>query len=116
RARQTAVPATGHADYPEMIVNSIAAGLTCFEHTPGAPIYGDVIALMVAAKVAWCPTLCVMGGGDHKLRREPVELSEQRFTQAVPAWHLAASRAGPYYAWSSDRNLDQLPHEPCRIV
>jgi imidazolonepropionase-like amidohydrolase len=116
RARQRGLPSTGHADDLALIVNSIADGLTCFEHTPGSPIRGDVLALMVAAKVAWCPTLCVMGGGDHKLRREAGELSEPRFTQAVPGWQIASSRASPYYAWSSDRNLEQLLDERCRMV
>ena len=58
------------------VLIAITDGVGDFEHFPeSAPeLRGDVLALMAAANVAWCPTLSVRGAGDFKRRLEPEEL------------------------------------------
>ncbi len=115
-AHERGLATAGHADNLRLMVTEIDAGLDCFEHVPGALVQQDVLALMAAGGVAWCPTLDVMGGGDWKLRQEPGERETPRFVKAVPEASRQQARFGAYYAWSSTRNLAAILDERCRLV
>ena len=110
KAREHGVRATAHVSDLREMIDALRDGASCLEHWPEdlPDLHGDVLALMLAAGAAWCPTLSVRGAGDFKRRVEPDDLDEPLFRATVSdatvrRW-AARDKVGPM----SDGNLERL--------
>lgn len=101
---------TSHVGSLREVVTAITDGATGLEHWPEdlPGFHGDLIALLLASRTAWCPTLSVRGAGDYKQRVEAREFAEPLFRATIPEEMRAGwsrrGKVGPM----SDANLERL--------